>query len=79
MLTTIEGVYKNGRIELSEIPEGGEERRVLVTFLEGGTSNGSAQAATGRMITFGMFPELNALIDEDFKDAEGHSPPVVNV
>lgn len=50
-----------------------------VPGLEGGTPNGSAQAATGRMITFGMFPELNALIDEDFKDAEGHSPPVVNV
>lgn len=73
MLTTIEGVYKDGRIELSETPEGiEEERRVLVTFLEGRTANGFALAAPGRMITFGMFPELSALTDEDFKAAEFH-------
>lgn len=40
MLTTIEGVYKNGRIELSETPAQTEEARVLVTFLP---SNGSEQ------------------------------------
>ncbi len=72
MLTTIEGVYKNGRIELSETPESAEERPVLVTFLKGDGANGSAKAVTGRMITFGMFPELNALTDEDFKAAEFH-------
>ena len=75
MLTTIEGVYKGGRIELSEDPKTVEERRVLVTFLEGGTANGSAKAEGGRMITFGMFPELNVLTDEDFKATEFHSPP----
>ena len=75
MLTTIEGVYKDGRIELSEDPKTVEERRVLVTFLEGGTANGSAKAESGRMITFGMFPELNVLTEEDFKAAEFHSPP----
>ena len=75
MLTTIEGVYKDGRIELSEDPKTVEERRVLVTFLEGGTANGSAKAEGGRMITFGMFPGLSALTDEGFKAAEFHSPP----
>ena len=75
MLTTIEGVYKGGRIELSEDPKTVEERRVLVTFLEGGTPNGSAKTESGRMITFGMFPELNVLTDEDFKATEFHSPP----
>ncbi len=70
MLTTVEGVYKDGRGELSETPEGVKERRGLVTFLEGDTANGSTQAAPGRMITFGMFPELNALTDKDFKAAE---------
>ena len=35
MLTTIGGVYKDGRIELSEAPEGVEERRVLAPLLEG--------------------------------------------
>ncbi len=72
MLTTIEGVYKDGRIELSETPEGTEESRVLVTFLEGGKANGSGQTGKGRMITFGMFPGLNGVTDEDFKAAEFH-------
>ena len=75
MLTTIEGVYEDGRIELSEDPKTVEEGRVLVTFLEGETPNGSAKTEGGRMITFGMFPELNVLTDEDFKATEFHSPP----
>ena len=71
MLTTIEGVYKDGRIELSETPEG-VGGRVLVTFLEGSKARGSGQTATGRMIECGMFPEINALTDEDFRAAEFH-------
>lgn len=70
MLTTIEGVYRDGRGELSETPKGAEERPVLVTFLERNGANGSAEAQAGQMITFGMFPELSALTDEDFKAAE---------
>ena len=31
MLTTIEGVYRDGRVELSETLEGAEERPILVT------------------------------------------------
>lgn len=34
MLQSIEGVYKNGSIELSEIPKNIDESRVIVTFLE---------------------------------------------
>jgi hypothetical protein len=33
MLTTIEGVYKDGTIELNEKPARQEQSRVLVTFL----------------------------------------------
>ncbi len=33
MLTTVEGVFKNGRIELEEEPPALEESRVIVTFL----------------------------------------------
>lgn len=33
MLQTIQGIYKNGKIELSEIPEGIIESCVFVTFL----------------------------------------------
>ncbi|HLO83896.1 MAG TPA: hypothetical protein VK203_02620 [Nostocaceae cyanobacterium] len=34
MSQTIQGIYKNGKIELSEIPQGITESIVLVTFLE---------------------------------------------
>jgi len=34
MLRTIEGIYKNGKIELAETPQGITESRVFVTFLD---------------------------------------------
>jgi hypothetical protein len=35
MLRTIEGVYRNGKVELTEVPSDvRDEMRVLVTFLE---------------------------------------------
>jgi hypothetical protein len=35
MLRTIEGVYRNGKVELTEVPSNvHEEMRVLMTFLE---------------------------------------------
>ena len=61
MLTTIEGVYRNGQIELAEQPSGiGAGARVLVTFLSPGeidlASRGTdAQAAAelrSRLATF---------------------------
>ena len=37
-LLTVEGVYRNGRVLLSERPQGIEHARVVVTFLEGDRS-----------------------------------------
>ncbi|MEO5727968.1 MAG: hypothetical protein ABI134_24460 [Byssovorax sp.] len=34
MLTAVEGVFRNGRVELQETPKNIEEARVVVTFLE---------------------------------------------
>jgi hypothetical protein len=34
MLQTIEGVYRNGKIELLEAPSASEGMRVIVTFLD---------------------------------------------
>lgn len=34
MLKTIEGIYQNGQIQLTELPEDGERSQVLVTFLD---------------------------------------------
>ena len=80
MLTTLEGIYKNGQVELLEPLQDVEEARVLITFLEPGSGrNGSELAAepakTGQMMRFGMFPQLLALTDEDFKAAEFHGDP----
>ena len=37
MLKTIEGVYQNGQIELTEIPQDiSEQTQVIVTFIEAG-------------------------------------------
>jgi len=33
MLTAVEGVFRNGRVELGEVPENIQESRVIVTFL----------------------------------------------
>ncbi|MDJ0619973.1 MAG: hypothetical protein QNJ63_25075 [Calothrix sp. MO_192.B10] len=41
MLKTIEGIYKNGKIELSETPPGITESKVFVTFLETKPTNWS--------------------------------------
>ena len=34
MLTTIKGIYENGRIVLDEIPQAKNKSKVVVTFLE---------------------------------------------
>lgn len=37
MLKTVEGIYRNGQIELSELPQGvSDSAQVLVTFLDPG-------------------------------------------
>ncbi len=42
MLKTIEGIYQNGQIELTDLPQGiSEQTQVLVTFLEPGKINPS--------------------------------------
>jgi hypothetical protein len=38
MLKSIEGVYKNGRVELLDEPAGIDEARVIVTFLPAAAS-----------------------------------------
>jgi len=35
MLAAVEGIYRNGKIELSETPEGvADEARVIITFIQ---------------------------------------------
>ena len=68
---TVEGIYRDGKVELLEIPVNLDESRVLVTFLPKGAVNLSErgidekQAATlrGRLTTFvedWELPEMGA-------------------
>lgn len=50
MLTTVEGVFKDGRIELREAPPDAEGARVLVTFLPESEAT-SPQEANRRMLS----------------------------
>ena len=72
MLTTVEGIYRDGKIELTETPPGVSEGRVLVTFLE----NGAAAPRRGQMMRFGQFAGPYQSTEEDFKIAEWHGEDV---
>jgi hypothetical protein len=65
VLQAIEGIYKDGKVELTEIPQGVSERRVIGMFL-------SAHAASKEtaLMTFGMFSVANQSTEDDFKLAE---------
>ncbi|MCJ8282168.1 MAG: hypothetical protein MJK14_20620 [Rivularia sp. ALOHA_DT_140] len=65
MLKSVEGIYKDGKIELSELPSDVKQSRVIVTFLESEPAEKKS-----KMITFGMFAGSNQSTEEDFKIAE---------
>jgi len=65
MLKSVEGIYKDGKIELSELPSDVKQSRVIVTFLEPESVEHNSQ-----MITFGMFARSNQSTEDDFKIAE---------
>jgi hypothetical protein len=68
MLKSVEGVFKNGAIELSEVPSDVVESRVIVTFLEA-----KPVQFTPQIMYFGMFADSNQQsTEEDFKIAEFH-------
>jgi hypothetical protein len=70
MLTSIEGKYRNGKIELNEQPAIEGEVDVVVTFMS--PQQGRAKMSDGKMITFGMLAEPGRKQStlEDFKIAE---------
>jgi hypothetical protein len=66
MLVTIEGMYKDGKIDLAEFPQSIDGAKVIVTFLPQENPN------VGRMLTLGQFAGSNMSTEEDFKIAEWH-------
>jgi hypothetical protein len=69
MLTSIQGTFRNGRVELDEDPGIVGEAAVVVTFLKTVTP---AEPPQARPIRFGMLGRPGRPMSdlEDFKDAE---------
>lgn len=67
MLQSIEGIYKNGEIQLAELPLHVSESLVIVTFLEPKTT-----PKPKRMMQFGMFSGNQQSTEADFEVAEFH-------
>jgi len=67
MLQAFEGIYKNGSIELGEVPQGIAESRVIVTFLEA-----QPTPLAGQIIGFGMFAGIVQSTEDDFQTAQFH-------
>lgn len=67
MLLTIEGVYSDGKVELTETPTGVEHAKVLVTFLPQAKPPEST-----RSLSYGQFAGKNMSTEEDFVTAEWH-------
>jgi hypothetical protein len=65
MITTVEGIYKQGKVELLEIPPGVQESHVLVTFLPQSTGS-----ASRRRMIYGQFAGKQMSTEEDFRLAE---------
>jgi hypothetical protein len=65
MLQTIQGIYRNGEIELLEPPQGITESQVFVTFLTPQLSR-----STHSLMSFGMFAGVQQSTEADFKEAE---------
>jgi hypothetical protein len=63
MTQTVEGIYRNGVIELLEVPQDIQESRVLITFLPS-----LPQVPT--MMTLGMFKGDRQSTEDDFKSGE---------
>lgn len=61
MSRALKGVYKNGKIKLTEVPTGILESRVIVTFLQ---TEATLQAIAA--MRFGMFAGVNQSTEEDF-------------
>ena len=68
MLLTVEGKYKNGKVDLLEAPPGVGEARVIVTFLPAAAP--SQEADIRGMMRLGQFAGPNLSTEEGFKAAE---------
>jgi len=66
MLLTVEGIYKDGKIEIAEKPADIKQAKVLITFLSPKT------IIKHRRIIYGQFAGKRMSTDKDFLMAEWH-------
>ncbi len=66
MLLTVEGVYKDGKIEIAEKPADIKQSKVLITFLS------PNRTTKHRRIVYGQFAGKQMSTDKDFLIAEWH-------
>ena len=64
MLLTVEGTYRDGKVELAEMPAGVKQAKVLVTFLP------SEKNTPSRRMVYGQFTGERMSSEEDFLIAE---------
>jgi hypothetical protein len=64
----LEGTWEEVQMKLYTLRLSG--RRVQVTIRDMNDADKEPSISKGKMITFGMFPELQGLTDEDFANAE---------
>lgn len=67
MTATVQGIYKEGKIELLETPKGLREGRVRVVLIEE-----EEQKPAPQYLVFGKYKGDKDTTLEDFKDAEWH-------
>lgn len=65
MLQTIQGIYRNGKIELAEIPQDITESQVFVTFFKPESVSRASQS-----MSFGMFSGSQQSTEADFRDGD---------
>ncbi|MFN5397677.1 MAG: hypothetical protein ACK5C4_08680, partial [Pseudanabaena sp.] len=65
MLQTIQGIYRNGKVELAEIPQDITESQVFVTFFKP-----QSVSLANQFMSFGMFSGSQQSTEDDFRDVE---------
>ena len=72
MLQAIQGIYRNGKVELAEIPQDIMESQVFVTFFKPQSASLASQ-----FMSFGMFSGSQQSTESDFRDAEFNSEEIM--
>jgi hypothetical protein len=68
----LEGVWEKIQQKLHSLPSFGRRVKVIVREVSATEPYHAVTPPSPKVLTFGMFPELSALTEEDFASAEFH-------